>query len=142
MATVLTRNTELKEHCAEKTQANTAAKPVLLSSFQYYIHDSVTTLRFQLRGDLRASDVTELNGSWETAQTTLARRRLVLDLCQLASADEHGRGWLLKMKDTGAAFLPADSLETNARPLPTAAQADTVALSFVGRMLAIVKPKP
>ena len=110
-------------------------------SFKYYIHDSVTTLRFQLIGDLRDGNVTELNGSWETAKTTLQFRRLVLDLCGLDSVDEAGRRWLLKMKDAGSAFLPNESFEFGARaarPLLS----DCVKAGLVGRMLAIFKPKP
>jgi hypothetical protein len=141
MATALTQDAELRENRTEEAQARPAIPPVS-NSFKYYIHDSVATLRFQLIGDLRASDVTELNGSWETAQTTLALRRLILDLCQLDSADEHGRLWLLKMKETGAIFLPADYFETHAHPAAAVAQNEGVELSLFGRMLAIVKPKP
>jgi hypothetical protein len=142
MAIVLSENAEVKEKRAQETQADRSAKPALLSSFKYYIHDSVGTLRFQLIGDLRYADVTELNGSWETAQITLALRRLVLDLRQLESADEHGRRWLLKMKESGATFSPADYFEAPWRPGSTRTPTNCAAPGLLGRIRAVVRPKP
>jgi hypothetical protein len=139
---VLTQNAELKENRTEEAPATTLlASCIPSSTFKYYIHDSVATLRFQLIGDLRDGNVTELNGSWETAQTTLRFRRLVLDLCGLNSTDEHGRRWLLKMKDVGAAFLPEEYLEVGTATTRTI-RADGLKPSMVGRMLGIFKPRP
>lgn len=138
---VLTQNAELKENRTEETQGNRVPNTVSSSSFKYYIHDSVATLRFQLIGDLRDGNVTELDGSWETARTTLRLRRLVLDLCALDSADEQGRRWLLKMRDVGAAFLPVEYFEMGT-PIPRPLISDGVKAGLVGRMLAIFKPKP
>ncbi len=138
---VLTQNAELKEDRTQETPGKRLANSVSSSSFKYYIHDSVATLRFQLLGDLRDGNVTELNGSWETAQTTLRFRRLVLDLCGLNSTDEHGRRWLLKMKDVGAAFLPDEYLETG-NTSSREIRAEGIKPSRIGRLLAIFKPKP
>jgi len=138
---VLTQNIEPQEKRAEEAPAKPLASCTPSSTFKYYIHDSVSTLRFQLIGDLRDGNVTELNGSWETAQTTLQFRRLVLDLCGLSSTDEHGKRWLLKMKDVGAAFLPNEYFEAGTAA-PRAIQADGLKPSLLGRMLAIFKPKP
>jgi hypothetical protein len=116
---------------SEETQAQTLATQALPSSFKYYIHDSVSALRFQLIGDFTGADVTELNGSWETAQPTLKSRRLVLDLCHMSSADESARRWLRQMENRGTALLPAAPEPMNAaKP------------RFLGRMLAIFKLKP
>jgi hypothetical protein len=98
------------------------------SSFKYYIHDSVATLRFQLIGDLQASHVTELNGSWQTAKITLRDRRFVLDVSQLYSTDDEGQRWLSKMREAGAEFVPAK------RP-PVADQVASIKLSLLGRVL-------
>jgi hypothetical protein len=138
---VLTQQVELKGSRTEEKPAIPLAGCTPSSTFKYYIHDSVATLRFQLIGDLRDGNVTELNGSWETAQTTLRFRRLVLDLCGLNSTDEHGKRWLLKMKDVGAAFLPDEYLEAAAKTSRTM-RADGQKPSLAGRMLAIFKPKP
>jgi hypothetical protein len=139
---VLTQNAELKENRAEELQANRRATTVPSSSFKYYIHDSVATLRFQLIGDLRYADVTELNGSWETAQTTLGFRRLIIDLRRLGSVDEHGRRWLLRMKETGAAFLPAEYFDVGSPTTLTAVLAEDAKPSLTDRMLAIFKLRP
>lgn len=82
------------------------------SVFKYYIHDSVDTLRFQLLGDLSEYDVSELNGCWNTAKTTLNQRKLVIDLRQLVSTDEGGREWLLFMANEGATYLPDSYFRT------------------------------
>jgi len=138
---VLTQNYELAENRAEQARTNSIANPVPSGSFKYYIHDSVSTLRFQLIGDLRDGNVTELNGSWETAQTTLKFRRLVLDLTQLDSADQLGRRWLFKMKEIGAAFLPNEQFEFAAQAAKHVL-ANSRKPGLVGRVLAIFKPKP
>jgi len=138
---VLTHNAELVEKRTEETPASRLAHAVPSRSFKYYIHDSISSLRFQLIGDLNDGNVTELNGSWETAQTTLKFRRLVLDLSQLDSADQHGRRWLLQMKEAGAAFLPSEQFELDAQAVRPVS-ANGVKPSLAGRILAIFKPKP
>ena len=82
------------------------------STFKYYIHDSVDTLRFQLLGDLSEHEVPELNGCWNTARTTLNKRKLVIDLRSLKSTDESGREWLLSMANEGATYLPESYFRT------------------------------
>ena len=82
------------------------------SNFKYYIHDSVDALRFQLLGNLSEHDVSELNGCWNTAKTTLSKRKLVIDLRLLKSADESGKEWLLAMANEGATYLPESYFRT------------------------------
>jgi len=101
------------------------------SSFKYYIHDSIVTLRLQLIGDLTTSDVTELNGTWETARTTLGHRTLILDLGRLHSADEAGRQWLANMREAGATYVPQGPSQ------PVAGENCFVKLSLVGRVLGV-----
>jgi hypothetical protein len=138
---VLTQDVELTENRTQEKPANRIANPIPSASFKYYIHDSVATLRFQIIGDLRDANVTELNGSWETSKTTLKFRRLVLDLSGLNTVDDPGRRWLLKMKEAGAAFLPAEYFELGARA-PRPPRPDGVKAGLAGRLLAIFKPKP
>ena len=118
MAEVLIQNANSKSRVGEQTSANRPASLVRSLFFKYYIHDSVPTLRFQIIGDLRASNVMELNGSWETARTTLSLRRFVLDVTHVYSTDNEGRNWLCKMRDAGAAFVPANYLESASHPAP------------------------
>ncbi len=83
----------------------TSARPVQ-SQLKYYIHDSTAALRFQLLGMLSEGDVGELQGCWITAKTTLAGRKLLIDLRALRSTDEAGKQWLLSMAHEGAEYLP------------------------------------
>jgi hypothetical protein len=77
------------------------------ASFKYYIHDSVSTCRLQLLGELQEKDIAELNGCWQTIKTTLKNRQLVLDLRRLDSTDSFGNRWLVEMGMEGATYLPA-----------------------------------
>jgi hypothetical protein len=122
MPEVLIRTPELQQ---ERIEIN----PSRSSSFKYYIHDSVAALRLQLIGDLTASEVTELNGTWETAKTTLCRRKLVLDLYRLHSADDEGTRWLAKMKAAGAICEPEGPTR------PVSEEVCFVRLSLIGRIL-------
>jgi hypothetical protein len=140
MAEVLSRNTEDRSlRSAESVAYHRPSSLKRSRSFKYYIHDSVPTLRFQLIGDLRVAQIAELNGSWETARTTLSLRRFVLDVSHLYSADEAGRAWLRKMKEAGAQFLPQnymmDSPAVSQDPPPRPEQTQTVCLSLLGRVL-------
>jgi hypothetical protein len=82
------------------------------SSFKYYIHDSTDALRLKLIGEFTEADVTELNGCWRTARTTIATRKLVLDLRALIAVDEVGKQWLAAMSAEGASYVPEDYLLT------------------------------
>ena len=77
------------------------------SSFKYYIHDSVNTCRLELLGELHESDLTELNGCWQTIKTTLRNRQLVLDLRRLDSTDTASSRWLMGMANEVATYQPA-----------------------------------
>ena len=92
--------------------AGSAASHVRSSSFKYYIHDSTDALRLKLIGELTQADVTELNGCWRTARTTVAKRKLVLDLRALITVDETGKQWLASMSAEGANYVPEDFLLT------------------------------
>jgi len=141
MAHVLTQNAEANQRDKKTKQVESTTPFVVPASFNYYIHDSVTTLSFKLIGDMRSRNVTELNGSWETARPTLAQRCLVLDLCLLRSTDEQSRQWLLSMKDLGATFVPA--LDTGKNTSSMAAHAGGGdSLSLLSRILGTLKPKP
>jgi hypothetical protein len=77
------------------------------ASFKYYIHDSVNTCRLQLLGELHESDLTELDGCWQTIKTTVRTRQLVLDLRGLDYTDTASSRWLMGMANEGATYLPA-----------------------------------
>jgi hypothetical protein len=141
MAHVLIPHAESHDEGIAETQAKSRTTLAHSSAFNYYIHDSVNTLSFQLIGDMRCGNVTELNGSWETAKPTLGQRRLVLDLTSLHSTDEHSRRWLLNMKASGAIFLPDLEIGNNTRSLAARAGSSET-LSLLGKFLDTFKPKP
>ena len=142
MAEVLSPKSEnrVKQGIAPVQNHPTSLSRSLL--FKYYIHDSVSTLRFQLIGDLRTANVGELNGSWQTASTTLSQRRFLLDVTQLYSTDEQGHAWLLRMKDLGAQFQPAnylDSRKASATEKRTPETFNAVKLSILGRVMGLFR---
>jgi len=84
-----------------------------VSALKYYIHDGTEAFRFQLIGQLREMDVSELSGCWETARSTFGGRKLVLDLRELSSTDEIGKEWLLAMVREGAVCVPESYFRAN-----------------------------
>lgn len=76
---------------------------------RYYIHDRWDCCQIQLSGVLTGDDVPELQGCWTTIRTTLAERKLVLDIRGLESADEEGRQWLASMQAGGATLLESSA---------------------------------
>jgi anti-anti-sigma regulatory factor len=80
------------------------------SNFKYYIHDGAVACRLQLLGQVSESEVAELTSCWQTAQTTLGSRQLVLDLREVNSIDDAGKKWLAGMIQDGAACLPESFL--------------------------------
>ena len=104
------------EPSGERAKAAAAPAPaaarVRSSSFKYYIHDSTDALRLKLIGEFTQRDVTELNGCWCTARTTIGKRRLILDLRALIVVDEAGKQWLAAMSAEGACYVPEDYLLT------------------------------
>jgi len=139
MAEVLSSNAEIKVQRLEQSSPSRRSSLARSLTFKYYIHDSVSTLRFQLIGDLRTANVFELNGSWETARTTLGSRRFLLDVSQLYGTDEEGRAWLLKMRQAGAKFLPENytDVQVNEAAPRVPDQTTAVKLSLIGRVIGV-----
>ena len=97
---------ELTPAKADKKASKDSTAWVRSSLFKYYIHDGMDAFRFQLLGELTEADVSELDGCWRTAKTTLGNRKLVFDLLKLKAADEPAREWLISMANEGATYLP------------------------------------
>jgi len=128
-----------KNHATEELIGVKPTNLQSVSSFKYYIHDSVSECRLQLLGDLTGAQVTDLSGCWQTVRTTLGTRRLSLDVRGLKSADAAGRRWLDQMANEGAVFLP----ESFSRQSPIAPgkgapkTVEAIKLSLFGRVLAL-----
>jgi len=141
MAEVISPNAVSKVQRLEPPAASRPSSLARSLTFKYYIHDSVSTLRFQLIGDLRAANVFELNGSWETARTTLGGRRFLLDVSQLYGTDAEGRAWLIKMQQSGANFLPENypHLPADKAGPHVPNHIAAVKLSLIGRVIGVFR---
>ena len=81
---------------------------------EIYQHDSAEVFRFVLRGDFSGHSVQQLQWAWETAQSILAGKELILDISGIADADAPGRELLFCMRKAGARLtvsLPPVSTE-------------------------------
>ena len=113
------------------------------SSFKYYIHDGIESLRLQLIGELSEPEVTALDGCWRTARTTLTGRPLVIDVRTLAKVDEAGKRWLAARADEGAQFVPESYLRgAIASDTPLSKPAKTERPAFWNRVVAWVRGTP
>ena len=109
--------TETPQISSEESATTTRPSHSVRSSrFKYYIHDTIDACRFQLIGELTEADVTELQGCWRTAKTTLRDRKLLLDLRGLNRLDDAGTKWLASMSAQGAEYVPGIAPENMAKP--------------------------
>jgi len=89
----------------ESSGAQSASRPdVSRSLLRYYLHDGADAFRFEFIGKLSAMDLRELNGCWRTAKSSVAGRKLHLDLRQITDIDDSGRRWLTEMLAEGAEY--------------------------------------
>jgi hypothetical protein len=72
-----------------------------------YQHDSATTFRFVLRGELAGKQVQELEHAWNTAKSILDGKALVVDISEITSADPAALELLSRMQATGACLRGA-----------------------------------
>lgn len=80
---------------------------------KYYIHDHSHSFRLQLLGYLTASDLSELEGCWQTAKPCIAGRKIQLDLRGLAGADTAGQHWLGEMAGSEGLEVLASAKSAN-----------------------------
>jgi hypothetical protein len=95
-----------KPFASEPAVAHRVSSFVGASRFRYYIHDSIAACRLQLIGELTEAEISDLDGCWRTARTTLGTRPLILDLHALKSVDEAGKQWLAGMAQERAICSP------------------------------------
>lgn len=93
------------------------------SAFKYYIHDSIEACRLQLFGELTEASLSDLDGCWRTARTTLGNRKLILDVRALSAVDDAGKRWLASIASEGATFRPETYLRDGLASQPAAPQA-------------------
>ena len=103
----------------ESSGAQSASRPdVSRSLLRYYLHDGTDAFRFELIGKLSAMDLAELDGCWRTAKSSVAGRKLRLDLRQTVDVDDSGRQWLTEMLAEGTEYVVSSGFsESLAREL-------------------------
>ena len=109
-----------------------------------YQHDSASTFRFVLRGELAGGPVQELEHAWTTAKSILHGKQLEVDVSGIAHADEFGVDLLYRMRDSGArltaALPPASKALLHGLGLPVAAPGGHFATARVLRFFRRLLP--
>ncbi|MGC4055719.1 MAG: hypothetical protein QM757_43425 [Paludibaculum sp.] len=87
-----------------------------------YQHDELACFRFQLRGPLDERSARQLECSWQTAQSILGKKELVVDITGLTEMDEAGRKLLNRMRESGAQIQDSEAAgrTDKAKRLPVA----------------------
>jgi hypothetical protein len=108
-----------------------------------YQHDSATMFQFVLRGGLAGDEVLDLEHAWNTAQSILAGRELVVDISGITSASLPGVELLSRMRKSGArltAPLPPESRDLlRSLGVPAAAQHGRRCGTWAWRLLRLAR---
>jgi len=75
------------------------------SPFRVSIHDYARAFVLKLEGPFSASDAPEVEARWRTAASMLQNRELVVDLTAATSVEPAARDLLVRMYESGAAFV-------------------------------------
>ena len=70
----------------------------------YYMHDGLAAFRFELAGDVDATDAARLEQDWHTASSTLGTRTLIVDMSFVTGLDAAARSLFRRWHDAGAEF--------------------------------------
>lgn len=137
MTDTQTQNEQVTPREIAVTEASREKKGVRSTSFKYYIHDGTECCRLQLFGELTETEVPDLTGCWNTVKTTIGERKFLLDVCNLRSADDVAKRWLLEMAAEGATFLPETYLRDG---LPSDGDAAaTRSLNILSKVLSLFR---
>jgi hypothetical protein len=71
---------------------------------RYYMHDGPSAFRFELAGDLDATDAARLEQDWRTASSTANTLTLIIDLSFVTGIDETVRSLFSRWHAGGAKF--------------------------------------
>jgi hypothetical protein len=71
---------------------------------RYYMYEGPTAFRFELAGDLDASDAASLVWDWHTACSRIGHRALIIDVTFVTEIDEAVRSLFLRWYAGGAEF--------------------------------------
>jgi hypothetical protein len=71
---------------------------------RYYMYEGPTAFRFELAGDLDASDAASLARDWHTAYCRIGHRALIIDVTFVTEIDEVVRSLFSRWHSGGAEF--------------------------------------
>jgi len=71
---------------------------------RYYMHEGPTAFRFELAGDLDATDAASLAQDWHTASSLVGKRTLIIDVTFVTEIDEAVRSLFGRWYERGAEF--------------------------------------
>lgn len=110
----------------------------------YYIHDHSHSFRLELFGALAEGEIADLDGCWKTAESSVAGRKVRIDLRGVTAIDSAGRQWLAEMaRVEGAEFVISPEISGE---LPgsavrvTGISANETSSSCVSRIRALFRP--
>jgi hypothetical protein len=141
MADSIIQNEQVTPREFAVTEAPQQKKAARSAFFKYYIHDGTDCCRLQLFGEFTETEVPDLTGCWNTVKTTLGDRKFVLDVCNLRSADDLGKRWLLEMAAEGATFLPESYLRDGI-PSEGCHAAASARAGFFSKVLSLFRGSP
>jgi hypothetical protein len=141
MGDSITQNEQVTPREFAVTEASQKKKAVRSTFFKYYIHDGADCCRLQLFGEVTEAEVPDLTGCWNTVRTTLGERKLVLDVCNLRSADDAAKRWLLQLAAEGAMFLPGTYLR-DGLPGEGCHATGTARAGFFSKVLSLFRGSP
>ena len=75
-----------------------------------YQHDSADTFRFVLKGELAKVEVQQLQCAWETAESILNGKDLIIEISGVTKVDSAGVELLTRMRESGAQIIAAHAL--------------------------------
>ena len=76
---------------------------------RYYMHEGPTAFRFELAGDLDATDAASLAQDWHTASSLVGKRTLIIDVTFVTEIDEAVRTLFGRWYARGAEFAAGSS---------------------------------
>lgn len=80
-----------------------------MEALTIYQHDERACFRFQLRGPLDERSTRQLECCWQTAQSILGKKELVVDITGLTEVDDAGRRLLNRMRESGAQIQDSEA---------------------------------
>jgi len=77
----------------------------MTSALHYYMHDSSTEFRFKLSGELSGDGVRDLQQAWQTASSTVGKKRFIVDVGFVTAVDGEGHALLERWHAVGARLI-------------------------------------